>query len=111
MLRLGCKEKRELYDPTKDRGSTTLGTLNAENAMPDREAHQTDEIEVVDEEGNEYTVFEYQEVMEKRSMTGPSEWIKTGPRWFRLRNGNPVNQVDDNTFKIATTDKILKRVQ
>ena len=79
--------------------------------MPDREAHQTDEIEVVDEEGNEYTVFEYQEVMEKRSMTGPSEWIKTGPRWFRFRNGNPVNQVDDNTFKIATTDKILKRVQ
>ena len=52
MLRLGCNEKLELYDPTKDRGSTTPGTLSAENAMPDREAHQTDEIEVVDEEGN-----------------------------------------------------------
>jgi hypothetical protein len=83
--------------------------------MPNRENHKTDEFEVVgtDRDGEEFaeTVFEYQEVMERRAVNKPSEWIKMGPRWFRLGDGTPVNQIDDNTFEVATTGIRLTRAR
>lgn len=79
--------------------------------MPNRETHKTDEFTAVDDDGNVYTVIEYQEVMERRSVNKPSEWIKTGPRWFRLDDDTPVNQIDADTFKIATTDMVIRRAR
>jgi hypothetical protein len=73
-----------------------------------RETHRTAEFRATDENGDEYTIYEYQEVGERRSME-KTEWIKMGPPIWRLDDGTPVNKVDDDTFKIATTDITLKR--
>ena len=69
--------------------------------------HQIGEFKLIDDQGSEFTIFEYQEVMEKPSL----KWIKTGPSWFRLSDGTPVNKIDDDTFKVVTTDSVLKRVR
>jgi hypothetical protein len=79
--------------------------------MANRETHETDEFVAVDDDGTEYMIIEYQEVIEQRAIDKPLEWIKAGPRWYRLRDGTPVNYIDGNTFKISTTDKVLTRVR
>ena len=69
------------------------------------ETRQVNEFKLVDDQGNEYTVFEYQDGTEKPSL----KWIKAGPTSFRLSDGTAVDKVDDNTFKISTIDRILHR--
>ena len=66
--------------------------------------HQVNEIKLVDDDGKEYTVFEYQEGTEKRSL----KWIKAGPSWFRLSDGTAVAKVDDNTFKIDGNSRLVR---
>ena len=73
--------------------------------MESRETRQVNEFKVVDDQGKEYTVFEYQEGTEKSSL----KWIKAGPTWFRLRDGTAVDKIDDNTFKISVIDRFLHR--
>jgi hypothetical protein len=63
------------------------------------------EFKLIDEHGKEYTVYEYQEGTEKRSL----KWIKAGSSWFSLGDGTPVDKIDDNTFKIPTIESILHR--
>src|SRR5262249_60122226 len=63
--------------------------------MQERETQQINEFELIDDLGNEYTIFEYQEGIQKRSL----KWIKAGQSWFRLSDGTPVDKVDENTFK------------
>ena len=71
--------------------------------MQNRETQQVNEFELIDDQGNEYTIFEYQEGIQKRSL----KWTKAGQSWFCLSDGTPVDKVDENTFKIASTDKVL----
>ena len=73
--------------------------------MENRETHQISEFRLIDDHGKEYTVFEYQEGTETRSL----KWMKAGASWFRLSDGTPVDKIDDNTFKIPTIDKVLHR--
>ena len=75
--------------------------------MQNREKQQVNEFELIDDHGNEYTIFEYQEGIQKRSL----KWIKAGQSWFCLSDGSPVDKVDENTFKIASTDKVLHRAR
>jgi hypothetical protein len=75
-----------------------------ERIMP---THQISEFKLIDDQGNEYTIFEYQDGMEKPSL----KWMKIGPSWFRLSDGTPVNKIDDDTFKIAATDSVLTRAR
>jgi hypothetical protein len=67
-------------------------------------AHQVNEIELVDDHGKEYTVFEYQEGTETRSL----KWIKAGPSRFRLSDGTAVAKIDDNTFKIDGNPQVAR---
>ena len=73
--------------------------------MENRRTHLVDEFELVDDHGKEYTIFEYQEGTEKRSL----KWIAAGPGLFSLSDGTAVDKLDDNTFKIPTIDRILHR--
>jgi len=73
--------------------------------MENKETQQIDEFNLIDDHGKEYTIFEYQEGVEKRSL----KWVKTGPSWFRLSNGTPVDKIDDDTFKIASAGTVLHR--
>jgi hypothetical protein len=73
--------------------------------MQNRETQQINEFELIDDHGSEYTIFEHQEGVQKRFL----KWIKAGQSWFRLSDGTPVDKVNENTFKIASTDKVLYR--
>jgi hypothetical protein len=71
--------------------------------MESRETRQVNEFKLVDDQGKEYTVFEYQVGTEKPSL----KWIKFGPTSFRLSDGTAVDKIDDNTFR--TLDRVLHR--
>jgi hypothetical protein len=73
--------------------------------MENRKTHQVNEFKLVDYDGKEYTVFEYQEGTEKPSL----KWIKAGPSLFSLSDGTAVDKLDDNTFKIPMIDGVLHR--
>ena len=75
--------------------------------MDNRETRQMSEIKLIDDHGNKYTVFEYQEGAEKPSL----KWITAGQSWFRLGDGTPVDRVDDDTFRISTIEGVLHRQQ
>jgi hypothetical protein len=75
--------------------------------MENRETRQISEIKLVDDHGKEYTVFEFQEGTEKRSL----KWIRAGQSWFRLSDGTPIDKVDDTTFKITAIEGVLHRQQ
>jgi hypothetical protein len=81
------------------------GREKEERIMQNREKQQVNEFELIDDHGNEYTIFEYQEGIQTL------KWIKAGQSWFCLSDGSPVDKVDENTFKIASTDKVLHRVR
>ena len=73
--------------------------------MENTKTRQVNEFKLVDDHGKEYTVFEYQEGTEKRSL----KWINAGPSEFSLSDGTAVNKIDDKTFKIPTIDRVLHR--
>src|SRR5262249_12278388 len=55
-------------------------------AMENKEPRQINEFKVMDEHGNDYTVVEYQNVTETRSL----KWRRAGPSWFGLAE-NPID--------------------
>ena len=69
------------------------------------ETCQVTEFKLIDDHGEEYTVFEYQEGTESLSL----KWREAGPTWFRLSDGTAVDKLDDNTFKIPMIDRVLHR--
>jgi hypothetical protein len=71
--------------------------------MESRETRQINEFKLVDDQGKEYTVFEYQAGTEKPSL----KFIKSGPTSFRLSDGTAVDKIDDDTFR--TPDRVLRR--
>lgn len=62
-----------------------------------------------DGDGNEHIVVEHQELIEHRILGGGVQTVK-GLKRLSLLSGGPVNYIDDNTFKIVMTDKIIRRV-
>ena len=74
-----------------------------ERVMQNKETQRINEFELIDDHGNEYTIFEHQEGKQKPSL----KWIS----WFRLSDGTPVDKVDENTFKVASTNKFLHRAR
>ena len=73
--------------------------------MENTKTRQVNEFKLVDDDGKEYTVFEYQEGTEKPSL----KWIKAGPSLFSLSDGTAVDKLDEITFKIPMIDRVLHR--
>jgi hypothetical protein len=73
--------------------------------MESKEPRQIDEFKIMDEHGNDYTLVEYQNITETRSL----KWRSAGSSWFELADGTPVGKIDDETFKIETSDTVLRR--
>jgi hypothetical protein len=74
--------------------------------MENKKTHQVNEFKLVDDHGNEYTVFEYQEGTEKPSL----KWIKAGPSLFSLSDGTAVERLDDDTFTMSESDIKAKKI-
>jgi hypothetical protein len=86
---------RRKSEPGKQRSET----------MESKEPRQIDEFKVMDEHGHDYTLVEYQNITETRSL----KWRRAGSSWFELADGTPVGKIDDETFKIETSDTVLRR--
>jgi hypothetical protein len=69
------------------------------------EPRQVNEFKVTDDQGNEYTLIEYKNVIETPSL----KWLTAGQSWFGLSDGTPVDEIDAGTFRIATSDAVLLR--
>jgi hypothetical protein len=67
-----------------------------------------DRFLAVDDDGKEYTVFEYREIIEDNKLEagGP----RLGLPRFALDDGSAVTLCDAETFKIVLTDKIIRKV-
>lgn len=74
-----------------------------------RYKRESDQFEAQDDEGNLYTVIEYQLVIESEPISGPSSIMK-GTKELFLGNGRAVNYIDDDTFEVVETEKIIRRV-
>jgi hypothetical protein len=81
------------------------GKQQRSEAMESKEPRQINEFKVVDEQGSDYTLVEYQNVTETRSL----KWRRAGPSRFELADGTPVDKIDEETFKIETSDTVLRR--
>jgi hypothetical protein len=73
--------------------------------MESKEPRQINDFKVIDDQGNEFTLVEYQNGTETRSL----KWLMAGQSWFGLADGTPVDKIDDETFRIATNDTLLHR--
>ena len=61
------------------------------------------------DDGAIYTVIEYQTFTETGLLSGsPSR--SPGSRELTLTNGAHVNFLDDNTFQIANTEQVIRKV-
>lgn len=67
-----------------------------------------DRFMAVDDDGKEYTVIEYRELIEDNKLEagGP----RLGFPRFALDDGSAVNQIDAKTFQIIETDKIIRKI-
>jgi hypothetical protein len=72
--------------------------------MQIKEPRQINEFRVVDDQGNEYPLVEYRNGTETRCL----KWLTAGQSWFALADGTPVDKLDDKTFRIATSDTVLR---
>jgi hypothetical protein len=61
------------------------------------------------ESGAEYTVFELQEFESVLSGTGTITEIEGIKRW-KTSAGDTVNQIDYRTYRINTTQEVIKKV-
>jgi hypothetical protein len=61
--------------------------------MESKEPRQINEFKVMDEHGNDYSLVEYQNVTETRS----------------LKRLTPVGKIDDETFRIEASDTVLRK--
>ena len=67
------------------------------------------EIICADDEGNRYTVQEWQRMRELRPLNGPVQKVP-GMKSLRTTSGLHVNYIDENTFEIVETDTTIRRV-
>lgn len=65
--------------------------------------------ECQDDEGSFYVVVEWQMVNTFNSLSG-SQRARGGSKFLNLLNGASVTPIDDNTFKIVQTGKIIRKI-
>lgn len=70
---------------------------------------ETDRFEVEDDDGNEYIVIEYTTFVSFHPLSGGVTW-RPGTRSYRTDENEPVNMIDDETFKLVMSEKTVKRI-
>jgi hypothetical protein len=66
-------------------------------------------FEALADDGNRVTIVEFQTVTIKRSINGVLESVN-GPIRLALTDGLQVNRVEDKTYKVFHTGKVLRDV-
>lgn len=67
-------------------------------------------FEAASDSGERYTIVEYQTMIETQLISGRKS-VVGGTKELLLANGDDVNFIDDDTFKIVKDNKIIRRVR
>ena len=68
-----------------------------------------DRFEAVSDDGQQFTVDVYQDVTTTRTLNGAASQIR-GLKRVALSDGRDVNRIDEKTFKIVSTDQVIRKV-
>jgi hypothetical protein len=68
-----------------------------------------EKFQAKDDDGNLYTVHVYQYLIESQLINRPSGPVG-GTKREALSDGTPLEWIDDDTFRIGSTGKIIRRV-
>jgi len=63
----------------------------------------------IGDNGREYTVIEYQNVIRTQLKSGPPQDVLGTKDWC-LSDGGEVNFADENTFQIVLTDELVRKI-
>ena len=72
------------------------------------EIRKMDEFTAIDEHGNRFTVVEFQEFIENKTLTGLNPPVK-GLKELRLDDGRHVNFISEGVYKIVESNTIIRR--
>lgn len=61
------------------------------------------------DDGEKFTIIEYQNFTTHRPINGPSQTIP-GLKRLTLLDGSHVNMIDEETFQIVQTDQIIRKI-
>jgi len=70
---------------------------------------QIDRFKAVSDDGTDFTVVIYQEMVVSRPLGGDVQYIK-GLKRCALSDGRHVNMIDATTFKIVSTDQVIRKI-
>lgn len=70
---------------------------------------EIDRFIAIDDNGNEFTIICFQTIIESKTLDGKVSKIK-GLKEYLTTSGTPVNAIDSKTFKIVTTNRIVRKV-
>ncbi|AIC88213.1 gp64 [Burkholderia pseudomallei] len=68
----------------------------------------TDQFEAVDKDGTKYTVVVRQDEIDTSTLSGRSSIL--GMKEFRLSNGEPLNRVSENVFRLVRSGVEITRI-
>jgi len=69
---------------------------------------ETGRFVATDDAGQQYTIIEMTKFVSFQPLGGAERWID-GPKSYRTPNDEPVNQVDERTFKLVFSNKTVRR--
>lgn len=75
--------------------------------MSRKVSRQIDEFTCHGDDGQTYTVIEYQDFIDASSRDG-EEWLP-GLKWLELPNGRKLNFISDDTFQVVSTGVIVRK--
>lgn len=75
-----------------------------------RYQEEIDRFQAKDDDGQLFTVVEYQHMIEVTPISGPTSIVK-GTKEMLLTNGHSVEYIDDETFKVVETGKLIRRTR
>jgi hypothetical protein len=70
---------------------------------------EIERFKAVDEDGNQHTIICYQATIESNLMNG-SVGVTKGLKKYVTSTYEPVDAIDSETFKIITTDQIVRKI-
>lgn len=62
-----------------------------------------------DDSGAQYTIIQYQEMINASSMDDPNATVR-GQKYMETSDGLDVNYIDSKTFKIVNIDTVVRKI-
>jgi hypothetical protein len=77
--------------------------------MVEQFERETDRVTAQSDDGRTYTVIEYTKFFRHQPISQAAQTLK-GTKHYELKDGSPVNWVDDDSFEIVENGEIIRKV-